>query len=93
MNCGRRLNSILTFSELMEMQTFGEVNDEQRDYLQKILFSGRHLLALINDVLDITKIQSGMLKLFIEDDFDIYLPRWRTSPPPLTVCCGISRSH
>lgn len=65
------LNSILTFAELLEMETFGEVSDEQKDYLQKIVFSGKHLLALINDVLDITKIQSGMLKLFFEDDFNV----------------------
>jgi signal transduction histidine kinase/DNA-binding LacI/PurR family transcriptional regulator len=66
------LNSILTFTELMEMGTFGDVSAEQQDYLQKIFFSGKHLLALINDVLDITKIQSGMLKLFYEHDFNIY---------------------
>ena len=65
------LNSILTFSELMEMGTFGDVNEEQEDYLGKILFSGRHLLALINDVLDISKMESGMMKLFIEGDFDV----------------------
>jgi signal transduction histidine kinase/HAMP domain-containing protein len=65
------LNSILTFSDLMATGTFGEVNEEQTDYLHKILFSGRHLLALINDVLDISKMESGMMKLFIEDDFDV----------------------
>lgn len=65
------LNSILTFSELMAMGTFGDVNEEQHDYLHKMLYSGRHLLALINDVLDITKIQSGMMKLFIEEDFNV----------------------
>lgn len=65
------LNSILTFSELMAMGTFGDVNEEQEDYLNKMLFSGKHLLSLINDVLDITKIHSGMMKLFLEDDFDI----------------------
>lgn len=65
------LNSILTFSELIAMGTFGEVNDEQREYLFKSLNSGRHLLSLINDVLDITRIQSGMMKLFIEADFDV----------------------
>lgn len=65
------LNSILTFTELMQIGTFGEVNDEQRDYLGKTLYSGKHLLALINDVLDITKIQSGMMKLFMEDGFDV----------------------
>lgn len=65
------LNSILTFNELMMMGTFGDVNEEQVDYLSKSLNSGRHLLSLINDVLDITKIQSGMMKLFIEDNFDM----------------------
>jgi signal transduction histidine kinase len=52
----------------MALGTFGEVNEEQVDYLQKSLQSGRHLLSLINDVLDITKIQAGMLKLFMEED-------------------------
>ncbi len=65
------LNAILTFNELMAMGTFGEVNEEQIDYLQKALDSGRHLLSLINDVLDITKIQSGMMKLFMEGGFEI----------------------
>ncbi|MBX3082567.1 MAG: hypothetical protein KF716_13100 [Anaerolineae bacterium] len=64
------LNAILTFNELMAMGTFGEVNEEQVDYLQKSLNSGRHLLSLINDVLDITKIHAGMMKLFLEDGFD-----------------------
>jgi signal transduction histidine kinase len=65
------LNSILTFSELMAMGTFGDVNEEQTEYLHKVLFSGKHLLGLINDVLDISKMESGMMKLFIEEDFDI----------------------
>ncbi|MBI5959235.1 MAG: hypothetical protein HY866_10900 [Chloroflexi bacterium] len=65
------LNAILTFNELVAMGTFGPVNDEQVDYLQKSVQSGKHLLSLINDVLDITKIQAGMMKLFIESDFDV----------------------
>jgi signal transduction histidine kinase len=65
------LNAILTFNELLAMGTFGEVNEEQVSYLQKSLNSGRHLLSLINDVLDITKIQSGMMSLFIEEGFDV----------------------
>jgi signal transduction histidine kinase len=65
------LNAILTFNELLAMGTFGEVNEEQVNYLQKSLNSGRHLLSLINDVLDITKIQSGMMSLFIEEGFDV----------------------
>ncbi|MBI5959234.1 MAG: hypothetical protein HY866_10895 [Chloroflexi bacterium] len=67
------LNAILTFSELMAVGTFGPVNDEQIDYLQKSMQSGKHLLSLINDVLDITKIQAGMMKLFIEDDFSVII--------------------
>ncbi len=63
------LNAILTFTELMSMGTFGDVNDEQKNYLDKTLSSGKHLLSLINDVLDISKIQSGMIKMFIEQGF------------------------
>src|SRR5439155_706958 len=65
------LNAILTFDELMAGGLFGPVNEEQVDYLQKSVSSGRHLLSLINDILDITKIQSGMLTLFVEEDFVI----------------------
>jgi signal transduction histidine kinase len=46
----------------------GPVNDDQIDMLDKVVYSGKHLLSLINDVLDISKIESGALKLFIEDD-------------------------
>lgn len=65
------LNAILTFNDLLAMGTFGPVNEEQVDYLQKSLSSGKHLLSLINDVLDVAKMQSGTMKLFIEGDFDI----------------------
>jgi signal transduction histidine kinase len=65
------LNAILTFNELLSIGTFGPVNEEQVDYLQKSLQSGKHLLSLINDVLDVAKIQSGKMKLFVEKDFDI----------------------
>jgi signal transduction histidine kinase len=65
------LNAILTFNELVALGTFGPVNEEQVDYLQKSVQSGKHLLSLINDVLDLTKIQAGMMKLFVENDFNI----------------------
>jgi signal transduction histidine kinase len=65
------LNAILTFNELLAIGTFGPVNEEQVDYLQKSLQSGKHLLSLINDVLDVAKVQSGKMKLFIEDNFDV----------------------
>ncbi len=61
------LNAILNFAEFMADGDLGEVNDEQVDALNKVISSGEHLLSLINDVLDITKIEVGMLELFIED--------------------------
>jgi signal transduction histidine kinase len=65
------LNAILSFSKYMRQGIFGPVSEQQVDYLGKTIDSGEHLLALINDVLDITKIQSNMLNLFVEDDIDI----------------------
>ena len=57
------LNAIIGFSEVLLEQMFGSVNDKQRDYLDDILSSGRHLLVLINDVLDLSKVEAGMLEL------------------------------
>lgn len=65
------LNAILSFTKYMRQGVFGPVNDQQIDYLGKTIDSGEHLLALINDVLDVTKIQSNMLKLFIEEGFSV----------------------
>ena len=65
------LNGVLSLSKYMQQGVFGDVNDEQSDYLGKIIDSGDHLLSLINDVLDVTKIQSGNLKLFVEEGFDV----------------------
>ncbi|MGF1506720.1 MAG: sensor histidine kinase, partial [Anaerolineae bacterium] len=65
------LNSILTFNELIAMEAMGPVTDEQVDFLHKSIDSGRHLLALINDVLDITKLQSGMMQMHVEDGVDL----------------------
>jgi len=57
------LNAIIGFSEVLLEQMFGSVNDKQRNYLDDILSSGRHLLVLINDVLDLSKVEAGMLEL------------------------------
>ncbi|HVQ05552.1 MAG TPA: GAF domain-containing protein, partial [Burkholderiaceae bacterium] len=57
------LNAIIGFSEVLTEQMFGEVNDKQMEYLKDIHSSGQHLLSLINDVLDLAKIEAGRMEL------------------------------
>ena len=57
------LNAILGFSEVLAERMFGEINEKQAEYLQDILSSGRHLLSLINDILDLSKVEAGRLEL------------------------------
>lgn len=57
------LNAIIGFSEVLTERMFGDVNDKQMEYLQDIHSSGQHLLTLINDVLDLSKIEAGRMEL------------------------------
>ena len=57
------LNAIIGFSQVLREGLFGEVNEKQKEYLDDILSSGNHLLALINDVLDLSKVEAGQIKL------------------------------
>ena len=57
------LNAILGFSQVLREQMFGELNEKQAEYLDDILASGHHLLALINDVLDLSKVEAGQIEL------------------------------
>jgi signal transduction histidine kinase len=57
------LNAIIGFSEVLAQKMFGEVNDKQLDYLNDINSSGQHLLSLINDILDLAKIEAGRMEL------------------------------
>lgn len=57
------LNAIIGFSEILEDQTFGPMNERQERYIQNILKSSRHLLTLINDILDLTKVEAGKMEL------------------------------
>jgi signal transduction histidine kinase len=52
------LNAIIGFSEVLHERMFGDINDKQAEYLADILESGRHLLSLINDILDLSKIEA-----------------------------------
>ena len=57
------LNAIIGFTELVVDRSFGDINDVQEEYLNDVLQSSRHLLALINDILDLSKIEAGKLEL------------------------------
>jgi signal transduction histidine kinase len=57
------LNAIIGFSQVLQQKLFGDVNAKQEEYLQDILSSGNHLLSLINDVLDLSKVEAGQVEL------------------------------
>jgi two-component system, sensor histidine kinase and response regulator len=57
------LNSVIGFTEVLQDRFFGPINEKQTEYLDNILLSGRHLLSLINDILDLSKVESGKMKL------------------------------
>jgi signal transduction histidine kinase/HAMP domain-containing protein len=65
------LNAIINFTQLIAMGVAGPVTEDQRTMLNTSLSSSRHLLQLINDVLDISKIQAGKLSLYIEEDVNL----------------------
>ena len=60
------LNAIIGFSELLVDELPGPLNARQKEYLEDVLSSGRHLLQLINDVLDLSKVEAGKMELFPE---------------------------
>jgi signal transduction histidine kinase len=57
------LNAIIGFSQVLKKRLFGEINAKQEEYLDDILASGNHLLGLINDVLDLSKVEAGQIEL------------------------------
>jgi signal transduction histidine kinase len=64
------LNAIIGFSEVLSERMFGEVNEKQAEYIGDILQSGQHLLSLINDILDLSKIEAGRMELELSE-FDL----------------------
>jgi GAF domain-containing protein len=60
------LNAIIGFSEVLLQQMFGPLNPKQAEYLDDVLSSGRHLLGLINDILDLSKIEAGRMELDVD---------------------------
>jgi signal transduction histidine kinase len=64
------LNAIIGFSEVLTERMFGDLNEKQEEYLRDISASGTHLLSLINDILDLSKIEAGRMELELTD-FDL----------------------
>jgi len=64
------LNAIIGFSEVLSERMFGEINEKQAEYISDILQSGQHLLSLINDILDLSKIEAGRMELELSE-FDL----------------------
>ena len=61
------LNSILGFSEVLQDELLGSLNASQREDVEHIIKAGRHLLSLINDILDLSKVESGKMELDVEE--------------------------
>ena len=61
------LNAIIGFSEVLSEKMFGDLNEKQEEYSKDIHASGQHLLSLINDILDLSKIEAGRMELELSD--------------------------
>ena len=61
------LNSIIGFSDMLFTQNFGPLNEKQLRYVSNISVSGNHLLKLINDILDLSKVEAGKMELEVEE--------------------------
>jgi signal transduction histidine kinase len=91
------LNAIIGFSEVLAERMFGDINDRQAEYLGDILESARHLLALINDILDLSKIEAGRIELDLAEfdvaravDNALLLVRERAQRRDVVLCARIA---
>jgi signal transduction histidine kinase len=64
------LNAVIGFSEVLGERMFGELNSKQSEYVRDIYGSGQHLLSLINDILDLAKVEAGRMELDVHE-FDV----------------------
>src|SRR5260221_11804865 len=61
------MNAIIGFSELLQQKLFGRLNEQQLGYVDDVLDAGRHLLSLINEILDLAKVEAGKMELDLAD--------------------------
>ena len=78
------LNAIIGFSEALKERMFGDLNPKQLEYVRDIYGSGQHLLSLINDILDLSKVEAGYMGLDIQE-FDV--------PAAVKNCCTLIRER
>jgi signal transduction histidine kinase len=90
------LNAVIGFSEVLSERMFGDLNAKQEEYLKDIHASGQHLLSLINDILDLSKIEAGRMELELADfdlptaiDNALTLVRERAGRRGITLGCEI----
>jgi signal transduction histidine kinase/CheY-like chemotaxis protein len=88
------LNAIVGFSDLLAEQTAGQLNDKQKRFVNHIKQGSSHLLQLINDILDLSKIEAGQLELRCED-FRVQeaLPEVLSTIRPLAMAKNIQVQH
>src|SRR5690606_33071487 len=67
------LNAIIGFSEILHDGLLGEMTEQQRGFIGDIFSSGTHLLSLINDILDLSKVEAGKMLLDLEP---VTIPSW-----------------
>lgn len=91
------LNAVIGFSEVLLDRMFGEINARQDEYLRDILSSGRHLLALLNDILDLSKVEAGQEVLepstFVVSsavEWAAGLQRGRADAHAITMTCEVA---
>jgi signal transduction histidine kinase len=87
------LNHIIGFSELIVDRQFGDINEAQEEYLNDVLESSRHLLSLINDILDLSKVEAGKLEVEWSDvDLQVLFERSLTMVKDKALKHGIQLS-
>ena len=91
------LNAIIGFTDVMIQEMFGPLNEKQKEYLEDVRGSGAHLLTLINDILDLSKIEAGRVDLELTEfslaeaiDNALTLVRERAARHAITVAADIS---
>ena len=85
------LNAVLGFSEVLLERMFGEINERQEEYLRDIWSSGKHLLELLNEILDLSKVEAGQMEL----DYSTFGVReaLEHSASHAPCACGCARPH